>query len=413
MARDIIVLGAGIVGVSLALHLRKRGQDVILVDRQGPGEGTSFGNAGLLQREAVFPHAFPREMSEIGRIATNRAVDAVYHPSALPGLASPLLQYWRNSAPDRYAQATANHARLIVTCLDEHMALATEAEATDLLRPIGWTRMFSTQASLDAGLVEAEAARRDWGVNSVTLDTAELAAAEPHLKVTRAGAIHWTDPYSVSDPHALTIAYTTLFQRLGGIFAIGDALTLEKTATGWRVQTADGPVEAATCVIALGPQSPKLTTKYGYAPPLFGKRGYHRHFKMQGNAVLNRPMLDTESRFMLIPMRAGIRLTTGAEFASIDAPPTPIQMERAEPIARALLPLADAVEPTPWMGVRPATPDMIPILGRLPGEQTLWCCFGHAHQGLTLGPTTGRLVAEMITGETPFIDPTPYRPERF
>jgi len=413
MGRDVIVLGAGIVGISLALQLQRRGRDVVLVDRQGPGEGTSFGNAGLIQREAVFPHAFPRDMSQLMRIARNRSIDAVYQPMAMPALASPLLQYWRNSHPDRYERAVMGHAALIMTCIDEHMALAQEAKATDLLRPIGYHAMHATQAGLDAAAAKAEAAHQRFGVNYALLDGAALSAAEPHLLAEKAGAVHWTDPLSVSDPHGLSVAYANLFVAGGGSLAIGDATTLERHGGGWRVQTDAGPVEAAEAVVALGAFSTTVTQRFGYAPPLFGKRGYHMHYRLRGNAVLNRPMLDSDTGFMLAPMRNGIRLTTGAEFARRDAPPSPVQLERAEPVARTLLPLADRVDEAAWMGVRPAMPDMLPVLGPAPGHSGLWYCFGHAHQGLTLGPSTGRLVAEMMTGETPFLDPLPYRPERF
>jgi D-amino-acid dehydrogenase len=112
-------------------------------------------------------------------------------------------------------------------------------------------------------------------------------------------------------------------------------------------------------------------------------------------------------------MRAGIRLTTGVEFARFGSEPTPVQLARAVPIARKLLPLGEAVEPKPWMGVRPATPDMLPVIGPAPAQPHLWFAFGHAHQGFTLGPTTGRLLAEMMTGEAPFVDPAPFRAERF
>jgi len=410
---EVIVLGAGIVGVSIALHLRRRGHHVTLIDRKGPGEGTSFGNAGLIQREAVFPYPFPRALSDITRVARNRSIDAVYHPLALPGLASPLLRYWYHSEPERYAHAVAAHSALIATCLAEHMALAREAGAEHLLRPIGWMRMFPTQESLETALEQAAIAHRDHGVNYTTLDCRALADAEPALLVERAGAIHWTDPYSVSDPHALSVAYANLFTRLSGTIAIGDATTLKRHGAGWQVQTTDGPTDSATVIIALGAASTHVTKLLGYTPPLFGKRGYHMHYGMQGNAVLQRPIQDYDSGFMLIPMRRGVRLTTGAEFARPDAPPTPVQLERAEPVARALIPLAERVDDTPWMGVRPTMPDMLPIIGRAPGQPGLWYAFGHAHQGLTLGPTTGRLIAEMMDGETPFVDPTPYRPERF
>jgi D-amino-acid dehydrogenase len=413
MPRSAIVLGAGMVGVSVALHLRRRGYDVVLVDRREPGEGASFGNGGLIQREAVFPHPFPREAREIGRVAWNRSIDVRYHPLAMPGFMAPLLRYWWHSEPARYAAAVAGHAALIRTCLDEHLALARGTEAMALLRPIGWMRLYSSAPMLEAAVAQAEQAQREHDVNFVALDGAALAEAEPHLLAMRAGAIHWTDPLSVSDPHALTLAYAGFFQQEGGAFRIGDAATLRRAGAGWAVRTAEGEVEAAEVVIALGAAAGEVTRPLGYAPPLFGKRGYHMHYGLRGNAVLHRPVLDTESGFLLAPMRAGVRLTTGAEFARPGAPPTPVQLEQAEPVARRLLPLGERVEGVPWMGVRPCTPDMLPVIGRLPGQAGAWCAFGHAHQGLTLGPTTGRMLAEMMTGEQPFVSPEAYRPERF
>jgi D-amino-acid dehydrogenase len=413
MRDTVVVLGAGMVGVSVALHLRRRGVDVVLVDRQGPGEGASFGNGGLIQREAVYPHPFPRAVAELARIARNRAIDVSYHPLALPGFVSPLLRYWWHSEPRRYLHAVLAYSRLIATCIDEHLALARGTEAMALLRPLGWMRLYRDERAFAEARAAAEAAWRDHGVNHAVLDGDALAAAEPHLLVRRAGAIHWTDPLSVSDPHKLTLAYARLFTEAGGTQALGDAGTLRRVGSGWQVQTAEGPVEAARVVVALGAASAAVTRPLGYAPPLFGKRGYHMHYRLRGNAVLNRPILDTESGFLLAPMRAGIRLTTGAEFARIDALPSPVQLERAEPVARELLPLAERADAAPWMGVRPCTPDMLPVIGPMPGQDGLWCAFGHGHQGLTLGPSTGRLLAGMMTGDTPFVDPAPYRPNRF
>ncbi len=409
----MIVLGAGIVGVGVAVHLRRRGLDVVLADRGGPGEGASFGNSGLIQREKVFPQGFPRSVAELRRIARNRSIDAVYDPRALPGLAAPLLRYWWHSEPERYRRAIQGHSQLIASCLDDHMDLARDAGVSDLLRPIGFHRIFGDVKVLAASLAAAEVARREYGVNFVALDADDLAVAEPHLTPGKVGAIHWTDPYSVSDPHGLTSAYARLFVASGGTIAIGDATSLERAGSGWRLRTTDGPVGASQVVVALGSSSVKVTKPLGYDPPLFGMRGYHMHYGVRGNAILHRPFVDTDSGFLMTPMRHGIRLTTGAEFARADAPATPVQLERAEPVARALFPLADRVDATPWMGVRPATPDMLPIIGKLPGQDGAWCAFGHAAQGLTLGPTTGRLLADMMTGAAPFLDPEPYRPDRF
>jgi D-amino-acid dehydrogenase len=112
-------------------------------------------------------------------------------------------------------------------------------------------------------------------------------------------------------------------------------------------------------------------------------------------------------------MSGGIRLTTGAEFARHEARPTPVQLGKVEPLARALFPLGDRVEIAPWLGARPCLPDMLPMIGALPGHSGLWIDSGHHHLGLTLGPVTGRLLAEMMTGQAPFTDPRPYRADRF
>jgi len=413
MPQDVIVLGAGIVGLSIALHLRRRGVDVVVVDRHGPGGGASFGNGGLIQREAVFPYRFPRAVRELSRIARNRSIDAVYHPLALPGLASPLLRYWWHAHPKRYAHAADVQARMVLTCLDEHLDLARDADAEGLLRPLGWMRVYRAAADLELAVVQAEQAHREYQVNFAVLDGDGLARAEPHLLERRAGALHWTDPLSLSDPHALLLAYAQRLESLGGRVLTGDAEALVRNGAGWRLPTSAGPVDAATVVVALGAASTRLTRRFGYAPPLFGKRGYHVHYAMRGNAVLNRPILDCDRGFLLSPMRNGVRLTTGAEFARDGAAPTPVQLERAEPVARASLPLGERVESEPWMGVRPCMPDMVPVIGPAPGQANLWCAFGHAHQGMTLGPSTGRLLAEMMTGEKPFLDPAPYRPDRF
>jgi D-amino-acid dehydrogenase len=143
------------------------------------------------------------------------------------------------------------------------------------------------------------------------------------------------------------------------------------------------------------------------------KRGYHRHFRAQGNAGLSRPVLDAEPGYLITPMEQGLRITTGAEFAARDAKPTPAQFDRIMPRARELFPLGERADDRTWMGCRPCFPDSRPVIGPAPGHAGLWLVVGHAHWGLTLGPATGRLIAEMMTGGIPFCDPSPYRAERF
>ena len=173
------------------------------------------------------------------------------------------------------------------------------------------------------------------------------------------------------------------------------------------------PVDAGDVVVALGPWAPDLLRPLGINLPLAVKRGYHRHYRAQGNAVLSRPVLDAENGYVLAPMEQGIRLTTGVEFAARDAAPTPVQLDASMPVARELFPLGDAVEAQPWLGARPCFPDSRPVISRAPRQRGLWLACGHGHWGLTLGAATGRLIADMMTGATPFCDPKPYSAERF
>ncbi len=411
---DVLVLGAGMVGVSAALHLQQRGRDVILIDRhERAGEGTSFGNAGMIECASVFPYMFPRDFAQILQYALNRSPQVRYRFSDLPAYLPWLVRYFLASTPDRAARAAMAVMPLIRRSLIEHEALIAEAGAGELLRRSGWIKMYRRDATLANALRDFERARQ-YGVKGEILDSKAIVEREPHLSGEFAGAIHFTEPGFVLDPGGLAKAYAALFQRKGGRFAVADARTLEQDVGGrWRAATSGGYVSGREAVVALGPWSDLVFAPLGYSIPLNVKRGYHLHLEARGNAILNHPVLDSDLGYVLAPMNRGIRLTTGVEFARRDAPPSPIQLERALPRARALFPLGEAVDAKPWMGARPCLPDMLPVVGRAPRHRGLWFDFGHQHHGLTLGPATGRLLAELMTGETPIVDPAPFAIERF
>ena len=406
---DVLVLGAGMVGVSAALHLQKLGRDVILVDRhEHAGEETSYGNAGVIECASVFPYMFPRDLKQILQYALNRSPQVRYRILDFPDFLPWILRYYLASSPARAMHSAMAVLPLIQQSLVEHEALIAEAGVPELLRRIGWLKLFRSEASLAKAAREAERARQ-YGVPSEILDSQSILAREPNLTGDFAGAIHFPTPGFVADPGALAKAYAALFVRKGGRFAVADARTLTQEAGGWRVNGA----AAREVVVALGPWSDLVFRPLGYSIPLGIKRGYHLHLKPSGNAVLNHPVLDSDLGYLLAPMNQGIRLATGAEFARRDAPARPTQVELALPRARTLFPLGEAIETKPWMGARPCLPDMLPVIGQAPRHPGLWFDFGHQHHGLTLGPVTGRLLAEMMTGVTPFADPLPFAADRF
>ncbi len=412
MARtDVVVLGAGIVGVSIALHLAKRGLSVALVDKGAPGEGTSYGNAGVIEGNTLLPYPFPG-LGALLRLAFGRTTDASYHLAALPKLA-PWLYAFRGHSPMERRVLFANRMRpLFGAALAEHEALMAEAGAAHLLRKEGWLKLYRSEADFEATAPE-RALAKEFGLPFELHDPKSALALEPALSPVFTHAVLWTKAASVTSPLALTRAYLARFAALGGVVLTGDANSLHRSGGRWRVDTREGPVDAGEAVVALGPWAPDLLDPLGIRLPLAVKRGYHRHFHPRGNAGLTRPVLDIRYGYILAPMQEGIRLTTGPEFAARDASPTPVQLAKLMPAAQALFPLGEPVEAQPWMGSRPCFPDSMPVIGRAPGHGDLWLAYGHAHWGLTLGPATGRLLAEMMTGATPFCDPAPFAAERF
>jgi len=413
MARtDAMVLGAGIVGTSIALHLAKRGLKVALVDRRAPGEETSYGNAGVIEGNTLLPHPFPSGFGALLRVALKRATEANYHLSFLPQVAPWLLAYRANSTFERRLEFAELMRPLFSRALAEHETLLAEAGAERYLRKNGWLKLYRSEKAFAATARERELATK-YGLPHSVLDTEDALALEPALTPTFARAVHWSGAASISNPLAVTAAYAARLSALGGSVLQGDARSLCRAGRQWALETDTGALEAEAVVLALGPWTPDVLGPLGLDLPLAVKRGYHRHFRPRGNASLARPVVDIELGYCVAPMEQGLRLTTGAEFAARDAPKTPEQLDRLMPQARKLFPLGAPVEAVPWMGCRPCFADSRPVRGRAQGHAGLWLACGHAHWGLMLGPVTGRLVADMITGATPFCDPTPYSAERF
>ncbi len=409
-----LVLGAGMVGVCTAIALRQRGHNVCLVDQRAPGQETSYGNAGIIQREAVWPYAMPRDWRVLLGGLLGTRLDVRVRPADLPRLLGPLWRYWQAGHSRHYPAICQAHASLIAHCLSEHQALMGSAGAGDLVRQTGYLSVYRTAASLDRAVDTAGQMDRGFGVPHQVLTGAALQAAEPLLHTGAGGAvggIHWTQPWCCADPGELVSRYAQLFTRLGGQLAHGDAMTLAPAGAGWQVSGGDGVITGEAAVVALGPWSGPLTQHFGYRIPLFAKRGYHQHFASP--KPLTRPVLDAEVGYVMAPTAHGTRLTTGAELAVPSARNNLAQLRGAARAAEELYQLGEPLAEPPWRGSRPCTGDMLPVVGAAPRHPGLWFNFGHGHQGFTLGPVTARLLAELMEGAAPMVNPAPLSPSRF
>ena len=411
MKQDILVFGAGMVGTCTALELQLRGHRVALIDRVAPGRETSYGNAGVIQREAVEPYAMPRDWPTLLSVALRRGLDVNYHVAGLLSAWAHLRRYWQASAPARHRLISRQYASLIEHSTLEHGRLMELAGAQDLVRREGLRLIYRSEPAMAAALRHSERLRHDYGIAFAALDTLALARAEPALRAPLAGAVHWLDSWSVSDPGGLVERYAALFVRRGGVLLRGRAESLRASPQGWQAETDGGRAVGQQAVLALGPWSGAFLRRLGYRWPLFVKRGYHRHYV--GGATLDLVTLDAERGYVLAPQRQGLRLTSGAEIARQDARATPRQIDGAEMEARQLLDLGQPVEREPWLGSRPCSADMKPLIGPAPRHAGLWVNCGHGHQGFTLGPASARLLADLIEGRAPYVESKGFSPSRF
>lgn len=389
---DIAILGAGMVGITTALALQERGHACVVIDRAPPGRETSYGNAGIIQVEAVEPYALPSNPFDMLALALGRKNAVSLHWTALKQ-APALAAYWRTSLPGRLATVIPLWADLVREAVPRHAALVAAAGADDLIRRDGYWEAHGTDAGLAAALREAERRRRHYGLDFTLMDRAALARAEPSLAPSLAGAIHWTAPWTCRAPGELVGAYARLFEQRGGRVVTGEARSLHQAGAGWQV--AGESVERV--VVALGPWAPDLLAPLGYRVPMVRKRGYHRHYS--GAHGLSRPMLLVDHSVVLSPMRQGLRIATAAELSAAAPKDDPRQLARGEAAARGLLDLGAPVEATPWSGTRPCLPGMLPLVCAAKRHPGLWFHFGHGHQGFTLGPVTAARLARAMDGD--------------
>jgi D-amino-acid dehydrogenase len=407
---DVIVLGAGIVGVSAAIAARQQGLSVILVDRREPGSETSYGNAGILSSGSILPLNKPSLFGALPGYLTNRHAALRWDPAWVLQNIDWVARFLANAATSRIKpRATALHG-LIGASLKLHREWIVKAGAAQRLRETGWLKAWRSDA-VDTAKQE-QAFLAEFGIASQLLDRQAISALEPNiLPVYKIGLLH-TQTASVDSPGAVVKAYARMFEGSGGAIRQSDVKAIVPDGEGWRVVLADGGISARHVVVALGPWSGDLLRPLGYRVPMAFERGYHREFKPNPARTLQRPIHDAEGSFLMTPMEQGIRVTSGVELTARDAPSSFAQLDQVVPVARGVVEFGEPVG-EPWRGARPTLPDSLPMIGPAPRHSGLWLAFGNQHIGFTTGPATGAAIAAMIGGAAPPFDVGAFSPSRY
>jgi D-amino-acid dehydrogenase len=407
---DVVVLGAGIVGVSTAYAARQRGLSVVLVDRREPGSETSYGNAGILSSGSISPLNNPSLWNALPKYLSNSHAALRWNPAWAIRNIDWVARFLANATASHLRpRATALHG-LIGASLKLHREWIVKADAAQRIRETGWLKAWRSDA---VGAAKREQALlTEYGIESQLLDRQAMSALEPNiLPVYKVGLLH-TQTASVDSPGAVVKAYARMFEGAGGELRQSDIKAIEPDGEGWRVVLADGAIKARHVVVALGPWSPDLLRPLGYRVPMAFERGYHREFKPNPARSLQRPIHDAEGSFLMTPMEQGIRVTSGVELTDRDAPSSFAQLDQVIPLARGVVEFGEPVGEI-WRGARPTLPDSLPMIGPAPRHGGLWFAFGNQHIGFTTGPATGAAIAAMISGAVPSFDVSPFSPGRY
>ena len=412
MVRQVTVIGAGVIGMCVASYLQRMGHAVTVVDAVKPGTSCSFGNAGALSSGSCVPMAMPGVARQVPKwLLDNKAPLAVnwrYLPRALPWLLR-FLAAARPQVAERSADALIALTRPV---FDNLMPLVNDAGADSLIHRRGQLHVYSTKAGFEGDRLGL-ALRKQRGVAFEVLDAQEIRQFEPALAPIFQKAVLFPEHGHCANPFALVDALAAAFQSKGGKVLERRVLDIDFGADGPRALVTDaGPMPVETLVVAAGAWSHRLAHRLGHKVPLETQRGYH--------AVLADPSVRprrnvqwAERRFIATPMEMGLRFAGTVEIAGLDAPPHYSRADALLEQGLAMFPGLVGGAVTKWMGHRPCLPDSVPVIGPSDGVRNIYFAFGHGHLGLTCASTTGRLVAELVTGAKPCIDPAPYRIDRF
>jgi len=412
MAKNITIIGAGIVGIATASYLRRDGHEVTVVDSRPPGEYCSFGNAGILSPGSCVPQALPGVLSKVPGYLSDPLGPLAIRPGHFLKALPWFLRLVAASRLSRVEQIADALHPLLKQTFDAYLPLVQQANVADIIRQTGYVVAYATRAAFQKDALPWKL-RRDRGVLMEQLDSAGIRQKVPQLGGNYEAGLYLPEQGFVTNPERLTKSLAAQFQKDGGRIVQRKVLDIEVAPDGPRALVTDaGNMALETLVICAGSHSNDFSSKCGDDVPLEAERGYHVTYS-DPNFTLPMPVFLPQQKFFVTPMEMGLRIAGQSEFAGNDAEPNYARADVLATQMQQVFPGIRNADATKWMGRRPSMPDSLPVIGPASQMPNVWYAFGHGHVGLCGGAPTGRVIADLIAGRPPSVDVAPFRVTRF
>ena len=410
--KNILVIGAGIVGICTGIELIKKGYFVTLLDPNEPGSQTSYGNAGVITDSSLMIINNPQLLKSLFQLIFKKQTSFRYSKYFIFSRLSWILRFLMFSHKNHMEFAAKALRELQVLSLKTHQEIIEKTNSKNNISKPGWLKLFKTINSYKKYYLELDILNKN-KAEYIILDTEQIKKQFPDLKENFFKGVLFKNSLRVKSPLTLSIKYFDYFRKSGGRFVQEKCKDLKYKEGQWAINFNKQNFNFDEVVIATGPWSKKLLSNLGYDIPLAWERGYHHHFSTKIKTSINPAIHDVEGGFVYSSNGSEVRITSGVELNFLDASKNDIQINESIQKLHKIIPLDKKLTEKAWLGSRPTIADSLPMIGKAPKHKNLWFNFGHNHIGLSTSAGSAVILAEMIQNKKNSINTDPFSPKRF
>ena len=412
MTNKITIIAAGVIGAATALRLQQKNHDALLLDREKPCAGASFGNAGAIVDSSCVPTATTGIFFDAIKMLVQSHSPLSIRPSYLLKISPWLVRFIGQSRTTSiYKNTTYLHA-LSQHAVHSWRKLTDNTHFSSLFNAKGWLKVYRSGNAFDDTLRSRKVLDKV-GTKYQYLNAAEIHDLEPHLAHTFKHGFFQQDSLNIKDPQLLVQGMVDLLVNRGGQYKKFDVKSIQDCNGVIQLKGKSTDLLSHKVVIATGAWSRVLAKQFGDDIPLETERGYHLMLPESTQTLLSRPVVNGDNDFVLSPMNKGIRMTSQIELAGLNRAPNFNRIRKLLPLAKQMLPNIETQEESIWLGHRPSLPDSLPVLGHSTKSENVIYAFGHQHLGMTLAAITGDIIADLLGNKEPKVSVFPYRVNRF